>query len=379
MRIGFYAPLKPPDHPVPSGDRLVARLLIRALEAAGHEVQVMSRFRSRDGQGDAIRQARLAALGQRQAERIKRRVHLQGIGLAPPQLWFTYHLYHKAPDWIGPAVADCLGIPYVVAEASFAPKQAGGPWAAGHAAVAAALARADAVIGLNPTDAACVRPLLADPARYHALPPFLDAAPFAAARDARAQTRTGLASAFGLDPAQPWLVTVAMMRPGDKLASYRLLGTALARLADRPWQFLVVGDGAARTDVAAALAPLGRRVALAGALPPDRVPETLAAADVFVWPAVREAWGMALLEAQAAALPVVAGRVGGVPAVVAEGETGLLAPDGDDAALATAVAALLDDPVRRHAMGSAAVRHIAARHALPAAARALDAVLEGLA
>jgi hypothetical protein len=213
MRVGFYAPLKPPDHPVPSGDRLVARLLIQALRTAGHEVSLMSRFRSRDGAGDAARQGRLANLGRRQPDRILRRT-----AAATPELWFTYHLYHKAPDLIGPAVADRLGIPYVVAEASFALKQAAGPWAAGHAAVARALRRADAVIGLNPADAACVLPQLADPARYHALPPFLDAGPFELARAARAQTRTALAGAHGLDPAQPWLVTVAMMRPGDKLA-----------------------------------------------------------------------------------------------------------------------------------------------------------------
>ena len=56
---------------------------------------------------------------------------------------------------------------------------------------------------------------------------------------------------------------------------------------------------------------------------------------------------MALLEAQAAGLPVVAGRSGGVPSVVADGETGLLAPEGDAAAFAEAVGALLADPERR--------------------------------
>jgi len=44
-----------------------------------------------------------------------------------PALWFTYHLYHKAPDHIGPVVARQLGIPYVLAEASYAAKQARGP------------------------------------------------------------------------------------------------------------------------------------------------------------------------------------------------------------------------------------------------------------
>ncbi|MDB5359313.1 MAG: glycosyl transferase family 1 [Rhodospirillales bacterium] len=369
MRVGFYAPLKPPDHPVPSGDRLMARLLIDALRLGGHEIRIMSRFRSRDGAGDPARQARLATLGRRLADRIPR--------AASPDLWFTYHLYHKAPDLIGPAVADRLGIPYVVAEASFAPKQADGPWAAGHAAVAAAVARADAVIGLNPADAACVRPLLADPDRYHALPAFLDTAPFEAARAGRDRIRSALARAHDIDPDVPWLITVAMMRPGDKLASYRLLGQALARLADRPWRLLVVGDGSARGAVVEALAPLGRRVRWLGAL--DRIAEPVAAADLLVWPAVREAWGMALLEAEAAGLPVVAGRVGGVPSIVVDGETGLLTPDGDAAALADAVASLLDDPDRRRTMGRAAADYIARTHGLPAAARRLDTILRSLA
>lgn len=371
MRVGFYAPLKPPDHPVPSGDRLVARLLIEALRLAGHEVQVMSRFRSRDGAGDPIRQARLAALAPRLAQRAARAV-------PAPDLWFTYHLYHKAPDLIGPAVADRLGIPYVVAEASYAPKQADGPWAAGHAAVAAALARADAVIGLNPADAACVLPQLADRARHHDLPPFLDTGPFAAARAVRERTRAALAEAHDLDPSEPWLIAVAMMRPGDKLASYRLLGDALGRLMDRRWRLLVIGDGEARSAVASALAPLGRRVAWAGALAPDAVAMPLAAADLLVWPALREAFGMALLEAQAAGVPVVAGRIGGVPSIVADGETGLLTPEEDAVGFAHAVATLLDDPARRVAMGRAAVDYVERRHGLPAAAQALDRILRGL-
>ena len=102
------------------------------------------------------------------------------------------------------------------------------------------------------------------------------------------------------------------MRPGDKLASYRILGDALARLGDLAWSLEVVGDGAARPEVERALAPLGARVAWAGALGPAALARHLAAADLCLWPAVNEAFGMALLEAQASGLPVVAGASGGV-------------------------------------------------------------------
>ncbi|MGH7006445.1 MAG: glycosyltransferase family 4 protein, partial [Alphaproteobacteria bacterium] len=53
MRIAFYAPMKPPSHPVPSGDRRIARLLLRALRKSGHEVRVVSTFRAYEGQGNA--------------------------------------------------------------------------------------------------------------------------------------------------------------------------------------------------------------------------------------------------------------------------------------------------------------------------------------
>ena len=140
MRIAFYAPLKPPDHPVPSGDRRVARLFLEALRLAGHEPFVASRLRSFDRGGDPLRQARLAALGRRAAERLLRR--WRRTPQAAPQLWFTYHLYYKAPDWLGPAVSRALGIPYVVAEASHAPKAArAAPGTLGHRAVADALRR----------------------------------------------------------------------------------------------------------------------------------------------------------------------------------------------------------------------------------------------
>jgi glycosyltransferase involved in cell wall biosynthesis len=362
MRIAFYAPLKPPDHPVPSGDRRMAQLFLAALRCAGHEPVLASRFRSFEGRGDRLRQARLAAVGRKLPGRFLRRCRM-----APetaPDLWFTYHIHHKAPDWLGPRVAGALGIPYVVAEASFAPKRAGGPWDAGHRAAERAIRRADAVIGLNPADRDCVLPLLADPSRWVALKPFLDAGPYVP----RARAGGG----------PPRLIAVAMMRQGDKLASYRILGDALSRLSDLAWVLEVVGDGAARAEVECALAPLGPRVVWVGTLGPAAVARHLAAADLCVWPAVNEAFGMALLEAQASGLPVVAGASGGVGEIVVPEGTGLLVPPGDAAGFAAAVRRLLVDRSLRARFAEAARQRVLAEHDLPAAARRLAAVFETL-
>jgi glycosyltransferase involved in cell wall biosynthesis len=169
-----------------------------------------------------------------------------------------------------------------------------------------------------------------------------------------------------------------MMRPGDKLASYRILGAALAQLLDLPWSLEVIGDGPARNEVRAALAALGDRIIYAGAVDDSAVAVRLAAADLFVWPAINEAYGMALLEAQASGVPVAAGRSGGVGDVVADGTTGVLTPPADADAFAAAVRALLADPARRTGYGEAARDKVRREHDLPTAAARLAEIIEAL-
>ncbi|NDV87535.1 glycosyltransferase [Aurantimonas aggregata] len=370
MKVAFYAPMKALDDPTPSGDRTVGRLLVAALRKAGHDVVVPSRLRSYD-RGDPARQRRLRDLGRRVADRLVARHAGQG---RPFDLWFTYHLYHKAPDWIGPHVAGSLGIPYVVAEASVAGKQRGGLWQPGYEASLAALARAELVIGFNPADRPGVRAHLQPQTRYLDLPPFVDTRPFAAATGTRGATRAKLAARHGLDPALPWLVTVAMMRDDQKLASYRVLAAALAMIDTPRFQLLLIGAGPAEAAVRAAFAPLGARVAFHGAADPDAVPELYAAADLYVWPAIKESWSMAFIEAQAAGLPVVAGRSGGVAGVVEDGVTGFLAAAGDADGFAAGVRRLLD-PATRSAMGRAAAKRALAHHDIDRAAARLDEAL----
>src|SRR6516165_6692831 len=362
MRVAFYAPMKPPDHPVPSGDRRMAQLFLAPLRLGAHEPILASRFRSYEGSGDPLRQTRLAALGQRVAER---RLRLwREIPQFMPELWFSYHVYHKAPDWLGPPIAGALGIPYVVAEASVTPIQALGPWAFGHRAAECAIRRADSVIGLNPSDRECVLPLLRDPWRWVAFKPFVDAATYGRIGKPEGES--------------PRLIAVAMMRHGDKLSSYRLLGASLSRLLDLPWRLEVVGDGPARRDVENALAPLNERVTWVGSLDHAAIAERLAVADLFVWPACNEAFGMAMLEAQASGLPVVAGAVGGVGEIVVSGVTGLLVAPGDALAFAEAVRSAILDSRQRSAFAKAARQRVLIEHNLPTAARRLAAVIDAV-
>jgi glycosyltransferase involved in cell wall biosynthesis len=83
----------------------------------------------------------------------------------------------------------------------------------------------------------------------------------------------------------------------------------------------------------------------------DPVQPFLAALDLYVHPALMEGFGIAVVEAMAVGKAVVATTTGGLPEVVAQGETGLLVPPGDVEALAAAVVSLLEDKVRREQMG----------------------------
>ena len=376
MKIAFYAPMKAPDHPHPSGDREVARLLLLALGMGEEDVILVSRFRSWDGSGDTGRQQRLKRIGRRCAQRLMK----QFDRCAPtqrPAAWVTYHLYHKAPDWIGPAVTAALNIPYLVVEASHASKQEGGPWALGFAAAAKAIRAADRVIALNSNDLPGLAYLRSHGVVF--LPPFVSLPAPLSGKD-RTANRSSLAHRYRLPTGQPWLITVAMMREDSKLASYRLLARALRSIGDVPFTLIVIGDGPARCHVVDAFSDFPKhRVCWLGELHPEQINRWLATADLFVWPAVNEAYGMALLEAQACGLPVVACRTGGVPDIIQHGETGLLV-DHEPTTFAQAVRRLLRDPDCRQRMGANARRKVEAVHNIRTAHRFLhDLILDSIA
>jgi glycosyltransferase involved in cell wall biosynthesis len=362
-RILFFAPLKAPDHPTPSGDRTVGRLLMRALKRAGFEVELASRLRTR---------LSAPSLSAQYAKRDKcfaaaDRLIAQARKLPKakrPRAFFTYHLYYKAVDWIGPRVAAALDIPYLAAEASHAPKRAKDEWAFNHAGAEAAIKAADAIFCLNPSDKECLA-LATEKRRLVDLPPFLDLKRFAPMAPEHAAARAALAQRLKLDDKRPWLLAVGMMRPGDKLASYRLLAEALQRAGLKRPLLLVAGDGEARRDVTSAFRDAPCPVEFLGRIAPDKLVPLYAACDLLVWPAVNEAFGMALLEAQACGVPVLAGAFGGVAGIVADGKTGFLTRPGDAGDFAAGLKRALRSDLA--ALGRAARRKVERRHDIAAA------------
>lgn len=125
---------------------------------------------------------------------------------------------------------------------------------------------------------------------------------------------------------------------------HHILLDALSRLRDRPWRLLAAGDGISREKLQAQAAANGieKRVEWLGLLPDVR--PLYALTTVFVLPSLSEGSPNVLLEAMAAGAPAVAAAVGGVPETVTDGESALVVPPGDPAALAAAIARLLDDP-----------------------------------
>lgn len=134
----------------------------------------------------------------------------------------------------------------------------------------------------------------------------------------------------------------------------RALPLLLRRFPDA--KLLLVGDGPDRGMLEALAAELGvaDRVGFAGYQPRTRPFFELM--DVFALASASEAFGLVLVEAMFASLPVVATRVGGIPDVVSEGETGLLVPPRRPDELAQAISEVLADPVRSAAMGEAGQR-----------------------
>lgn len=193
----------------------------------------------------------------------------------------------------------------------------------------------------------------------------------------RPEWRDDFLKTFDLDPSSLHLACVGRLSPEKGQA---LLLEALSLLTAKGLRVQVVffGEGPLRQALQERCAQLnlGAQVRFAG-LRRD-LHHWLPCFDLFALPSAWEGLSMALLEAMAAGLPVVATGVGGSPEVVVDGVTGLLVPPGDAAALANALTRLAQDPDLRHEMGAAGKQRVEAQFSLSSTVAALNNLYEEL-
>jgi glycosyltransferase involved in cell wall biosynthesis len=127
-------------------------------------------------------------------------------------------------------------------------------------------------------------------------------------------------------------------------------------------RFVVAGDGELREELEELARPFGDRFELLGER--DDVPDLLASFDVFAFPSRFEGLCLAVIEAQAAGVPVVATPVGGIRETVVDGDTGRLVPLRDVDALAAAIVDVLDEPEAAHRMAETARARVLERFAV---------------
>ncbi|TGW06218.1 glycosyltransferase family 1 protein, partial [Mesorhizobium sp. M2D.F.Ca.ET.145.01.1.1] len=242
-----------------------ARMLVKALEHGGHSVQLASELRFYLRQPESKSFDALKIEAREEATRLTKLWHRDG----KPDLWFSYHPYYKAPDLIGPELASAFAVPYVTAEASYSRRRNAGLWADSQALVVRAIEQAALNICFTQRDRQGLADAIPD-ASLGILSPFIDTSAFREKPARGCPTR---------------LVTVAMMRPGDKVESYRMLAQALGSIGHLPWTMSVVGEGPARDEVKAQFAGLpAERIEWLGAIEPAAVPDALYRGGIYVWP-----------------------------------------------------------------------------------------------
>jgi glycosyltransferase involved in cell wall biosynthesis len=186
-----------------------------------------------------------------------------------------------------------------------------------------------------------------------------------------------LRAALGIPPDAFLIGVVARLEPEK---GHRYLLEALPAIVDavpNAW-LLLVGEGsqtdALRAQARALPLPASERVVFAGFQ--TDVEAVTQALDVAVMPSLREAQGLALLEAMAARRPVVASAVGGIPETIRDGVDGLLVPAADPDALATAMVRLARDPRLRDRLAASGRRRVVDRFSVVASVRQVEGIYE---
>jgi glycosyltransferase involved in cell wall biosynthesis len=166
----------------------------------------------------------------------------------------------------------------------------------------------------------------------------------------RRAARAALRSSLGLDT-ESVLIGIASRLIEQKGVTYGLRAFAQIQAQFPQAHLVIAGDGSLRESLVAEASHLGAAEAVHFLGWRQDVPAIMAGLDIFMMPSLWEGFGLTLLEAMVAALPVIGSKAGAIPEIVVDGETGFLAQPQDVQGLADALAQLIQDAPLRHHMG----------------------------
>ena len=352
MRLAFYAPFKPVDHPRLSGDVTIARDLVGFFDSRGHETRVASPFSLAWIYWRPWRWPLAAA----SLEAARRRLDRWDC-----EAFFTYHSYYRSPDLLGPWCRR-PGRPYFIFAPAYSTKRRKRlkTWP-GFQLNKMALLAADHVFANKLKDHLNLARVV-PPERLSYIRPGIRSARFQRDEAARAELR----EKWDLGDI-PTVASAAMFRPGVKVEGLIWVINTCAALIRQgvELRLIIAGQGPAQARLESlARSQLGKAVRFCGFFPRDEMRSFYSAGDVFAFPGINEGLGMAYLEAQACGLPAVAWDHDGAPEVIEHGHSGFITPSFDGPAFGQALKLLLEDAALRRDMGTRAREFVRQKHEL---------------
>ncbi|MBC7806622.1 MAG: glycosyltransferase family 4 protein [Akkermansiaceae bacterium] len=259
------------------------------------------------------------------------------------------HGLRYAPLFAAAAVSG--GLPLIVSLHNLVPRDLTGLQ---KTAARTALSRASAVIAVSHAVADSAAGIVAERERIVTIPNGIDISRFSLVAAEQQDRRRIQRESLLVAPQDSLVVCLSRLSPEKDVTNLLEAFALLTRHSPR-LRLCIAGEGRLRKSLEWHINLLGltEKATLLGVFPREKISDLLFAADIFALSSREEGLSLAILEAMASGLPVVATNVGGIPEAVQTGVTGILAPPQDPGAFADALRTLLSDPAKSERMGSA--------------------------